>query len=132
MFGNFGQANYGAAKAGIAGMTRCMAIEGKKYGIRCFILAPVALTRLTEDLPGFDNEEMQKQLAPGLVSPLLTFLASDLSKGQTGTTFYCGGGRIAEMRMVTTTGITKKDDGGLWTPQEIAAAMQPGEILMAE
>jgi NAD(P)-dependent dehydrogenase (short-subunit alcohol dehydrogenase family) len=130
--GNFGQCNYGAAKAGIAGFTRCLAIEGKKYDIRCFILAPVALTRLTEDLPGFDNEEMQQRLAPGLVSPLLTFLASDLSKGQTGTTFYCGGGRIAEMRMVTTTGITKKDDGGLWTPQEIAAAMQPGEILMVE
>jgi len=130
--GNFGQCNYGAAKAGIAGFTRCLAIEGKKYDIRCFILAPVALTRLTEDLPGFDNEEMQKRLAPGLVSPLLTYLASDLSKGQTGTTFYCGGGRIAEMRMVTTTGITKKDDGGLWTPQEIADAMQPGEILMAE
>jgi NAD(P)-dependent dehydrogenase (short-subunit alcohol dehydrogenase family) len=130
--GNFGQCNYGAAKAGIAGFTRCLAIEGKKYDIRCFILAPVALTRLTEDLPGFDNEEMQQRLAPGLVSPLLTYLASDLSKGQTGTTFYCGGGRIAEMRMVTTTGITKKDDGGLWTPQEIAAAMQPGEILMAE
>jgi NAD(P)-dependent dehydrogenase (short-subunit alcohol dehydrogenase family) len=130
--GNFGQCNYGAAKAGIAGFTRCLAIEGKKYDIRCFILAPVALTRLTEDLPGFDNEEMQQRLAPGLVSPLLTYLASDLSKGQTGTTFYCGGGRIAEMRMVTTTGITKKDDGGLWTPQEIAAAMQPGEILMVE
>jgi len=57
--GNFGQCNYGAAKAGIAGMSRCLAIEGKKYGIRVFVLAPVALTRLTEDLPGFDDETLK-------------------------------------------------------------------------
>ncbi len=128
--GNFGQCNYGAAKAGIAGMTRCLALEGKKYGVRCFILAPVALTRLTEDLPGFDADAMKDKMAPGLVSPLLTFLASDLSKDMTGNTFFCGGGRIAEMKMVTTQGITKTDDGGLWTPQEIADAMKPGEILL--
>ena len=130
--GNFGQCNYGAAKAGIAGFTRCLALEGKKYGIRAFILAPVALTRLTEDLPGFDNEEMKKRLAPGIVSPLLTYLVSDLSKDMTGNTFYCGGGRIAEMKVVTHTGITKDDDGGLWTPQEIADAMKPGDILLPE
>jgi NAD(P)-dependent dehydrogenase (short-subunit alcohol dehydrogenase family) len=130
--GNFGQCNYGAAKAGIAGFTRCLAIEGKKYGIRCFILAPVALTRLTEDLPGFNADEMRERLAPGLVSPLLTYLASDLSKEITGNTFYCGGGRIAEMKVVTTTGITKRDEGGLWGPQEIADAMKPGQILMSE
>jgi NAD(P)-dependent dehydrogenase (short-subunit alcohol dehydrogenase family) len=132
LYGNFGQTNYGAAKAGIAGFTRCLALEGKKYGIRCFILAPVALTRLTEDLPGFDNEEMQKRLAPGLVSPLLTYLVSDLSKDMSGNTFYCGGGRIAEMKVVTHTGVTKQDDGGLWSPQEIADAMKPGGILLPD
>jgi hypothetical protein len=57
---------------------------------------------------------------------------SDLSKDKTGNTFYCGGGRIAEMKVVTHTGVTKKEDGGLWTPQEIAEAMKPGEILMPE
>jgi NAD(P)-dependent dehydrogenase (short-subunit alcohol dehydrogenase family) len=128
--GNFGQCNYGAAKAGIAGFTRCLAIEGKKYGIRCFILVPVALTRLTEDLPGFDADAMRNRMAPGLVSPLLSFLASDLSKDITGKTFFCGGGRIAEMQVVTAKGITKADDGGLWTPQEIAEAMKPGDILL--
>ena len=130
--GNFGQCNYGAAKAGIAGFTRCLALEGKKYGVRCFILAPVALTRLTEDLPGFDNEEMQKRLAPGLVSPLLTFLVSDLSEEMTGNTFYCGGGRIAEMKVVTHTGITKQEEGGLWSPEEISEAMKPGAILLPD
>ena len=132
LIGNFGQSNYGAAKAGIAGFTRCLALEGKKYGVRCFILAPVALTRLTEDLPGFDNEQMRKRLAPGLVSPLLTYLVSDLSKDMNGNTFYCGGGRIAEMKVVTHTGVTKQDRDGLWSPQEIAEAMKPGKILLPE
>ena len=129
--GNFGQCNYGAAKAGIAGFSRCLAIEGVKYGIRVHILAPVALTRLTEDLPGFD-ESMKEGMRPGLVSPLVTFLASDLAKDLTGKTFFVGGGRIAEMRVVTHTGITKKDDGGLWTAGEIAEKMTAGDILLPE
>jgi len=127
--GNFGQCNYGAAKAGIAGFSRCLAIEGKKYGVRVYILAPVAYTRLTEDLM---NDEMESGLDPKLVSPLMVYLASDLAKDHTGTTFFAGGGQIAEMRMVTATGVTKKEDGGLWTPEEIASAMQPGEILLPE
>jgi NAD(P)-dependent dehydrogenase (short-subunit alcohol dehydrogenase family) len=128
--GNFGQCNYGAAKAGIAGFTRCLAIEGKKYNVRAFILAPVAVTRLTDDLPGFSDEKMKARMNPGLVSPLVTYLASDLAKDQSGKTFFVGGGRIAEMKVVTHKGITKTDEGGLWTPEEIAAKMVPGEILM--
>ncbi len=107
--GNFGQCNYGAAKAGIAGFSRCLAIEGKKYDIRVFVLAPVALTRLTEDLGGFDNEEMKARMDPAAVSPLVTYLASDLSKG-----------------------ITKSDASELWTPQEIADHMKAGEILLPD
>jgi len=128
--GNFGQCNYGAAKAGIFGFSRCLSIEGQKYGVRVFILAPVALTRLTEDLAGMGDESMKARMDPRLVSPLVVYLSSELSKGQTGTTFFVGGGRIAEMRMVTTTGITKKENGGLWTAQEIAAQMKPGGILL--
>ena len=127
--GNFGQCNYGAAKAGIAGFSRCLAIEGKKYDVRVYILAPVAYTRLTEDLMG---DDMESGLDPKLVSPLMVYLASDLSKDHTGTTFFAGGGRIAEMRMVTGAGVTKKEDGGLWTAQEIAGAMNPGDILLPE
>ena len=129
--GNFGQCNYGAAKAGIAGFSRCLAIEGKKYGIRVHILAPVALTRLTEDLPGFD-EKMKVQLNPALVSPLIVYLASDQAKELTGKTFFVGGGRIAEMKVVTFTGVTKQTDDGLWTAKEIGEAMKPGAILMPE
>jgi len=128
--GNFGQSNYGAAKAGIAGMTRCMALEGQKYGIRCFILAPVALSRLTEDLPGFQDESFKAKMDPKLVSPLVTFLASDLAKDMTNKTFFVGGGRIAEMKVVTAAGVTKTDKDGLWTPQEVSKKL--GEILLPE
>jgi NAD(P)-dependent dehydrogenase (short-subunit alcohol dehydrogenase family) len=130
--GNFGQTNYGAAKAGIFGFSRCLAIEGKKYGIRCFVLAPVALTRLTEDLAGFDKEKMKESMSPALVSPLVTYLVSDLSKDLTDKTFFVGGGKIAEMRMVTHTGVTKKEQGGLWSAREIAEKMKPGGILLPD
>jgi NAD(P)-dependent dehydrogenase (short-subunit alcohol dehydrogenase family) len=130
--GNFGQCNYGAAKAGIAGFSRCLAIEGRKYGVRVFILAPVALTRLTEDLPAFGDEKMKTTMDPSLIAPLVVYLASDLSKEHTGKTFFVGGGRIAEMKVVTHTGITKTEKGGLWTPEEVAAKMTAGEILLPE
>jgi NAD(P)-dependent dehydrogenase (short-subunit alcohol dehydrogenase family) len=130
--GNFGQCNYGAAKAGIAGFSRCLAIEGVKYGVRVFILAPVALTRLTEDLPLFGSEEMKTTMDPSLVAPLVVYLASDASKEYTGKTFFVGGGRIAEMKVVTHTGITKTEKGGLWTAEEVASKMKPGEILLPD
>ena len=130
--GNFGQCNYGAAKAGIAGFTRCLALEGKKYGVRCHILAPVAHTRLTEDLPGFGDDAAAAKYDPKLVSPLMVYLASDGAKELTGKTFLAGGGRIAEMKVVTATGITKDDEGGLWTAEEVGARMAAGEILLPE
>jgi len=121
--GNFGQCNYGAAKAGIWGFSRCLALEGKKNNIRVFVLAPVAHTRLTEDLPFFQAEETKARMDPKLVSPLVVFLVSDLAKDLTGRTFFVGGGTIAEMKMVRSEGVTKKENGGLWTTQEIARSI---------
>jgi NAD(P)-dependent dehydrogenase (short-subunit alcohol dehydrogenase family) len=123
--GNFGQTNYGAAKAGIAGFTRCLAIEGQKYGVRVNAIAPVALTRMTEDLPLAKNEAFQERMSPKHIAPLIVYLASDLAKDVTKKIFFVGGGQISEMRMVRTAGVTKQD--GLWTPDEIAS--QIGEIL---
>jgi NAD(P)-dependent dehydrogenase (short-subunit alcohol dehydrogenase family) len=128
--GNFGQSNYGAAKAGIWGFTRCLALEGQRVGIRAYVLAPVAHTRLTGDLPGFQDEKMKERMAPGLVSPLVVYLASDLAKDMTDKTFFVGGGRIAEMRMVTAKGVTKSEGGGVWSPEEIAARMP--DILLPD
>jgi NAD(P)-dependent dehydrogenase (short-subunit alcohol dehydrogenase family) len=119
--GNFGQTNYGAAKAGIAGFTRCLAIEGQRNAIRVNAIAPVAFTRMTEDLAGMKAEGMAQRLDPKLVAPLIVYLASDLSKEITKRIFFVGGGKISEMRMTRTEGVTKKEEGGLWSPEEIAA-----------
>ena len=66
------------------------------------------------------------------MSPLLVYLASDLAKDMTGKTFLAGGGQIAEMKVVTAEGVTKQEDGGLWSIDEIAARMSAGEILLPE
>ncbi len=120
--GNFGQTNYGAAKAGIAGFTRCLAIEGHKYGIRVNAIAPVALTRMTEDLPLAQNEEFKGRMGPEQIAPLIVFLGSDLAKDVSKKIFFVGGGQISEMRMVRTEGVTKKDE--LWTPEEIGKQIE--------
>lgn len=75
LFGNFGQANYGAAKLGLAGLTKTLYLEGAKYNIKVNTLAPVAGTRMTEDL-GMP-EELFKALAPENVVPAALFLVSE-------------------------------------------------------
>jgi NAD(P)-dependent dehydrogenase (short-subunit alcohol dehydrogenase family) len=120
LIGNFGQTNYGAAKAGIAGFTRCLGLEGKKYGIRAWGLVPVAVTRMTEDLPGMSGEQMKEAMDPAKVSPAVLYMVSDLSKDKTGRFLFAGGGRVREMRMTWAPGIAKTD-GGIVTAEEIAA-----------
>ncbi|WP_379546029.1 SDR family NAD(P)-dependent oxidoreductase [Qipengyuania sp. DSG2-2] len=74
LFGNFGQANYGAAKLGLAGLTKTLQIEGAKYNIKVNTLSPVAGTRMTEDL---FPEEAFKLFAPENVAPAAVFLVSE-------------------------------------------------------
>jgi NAD(P)-dependent dehydrogenase (short-subunit alcohol dehydrogenase family) len=120
LIGNFGQTNYGAAKAGIAGFTRCLALEGKKYNIRVWGLAPVAITRLTEDLPGMQSEQLKARMDPRHVAPAVLYMVSDLSKDKTGKFLFVGGGRVAEIKVVMSKGLTKKDDAMI-SAREIAA-----------
>jgi NAD(P)-dependent dehydrogenase (short-subunit alcohol dehydrogenase family) len=116
LLGNFGQSNYGAAKAGIAGFTRVCAIELAKYSITCNALVPVAKTRMTEDLPAFAGME-EGMLDPAHVAPVMVFLASDLGKDITGKFFLIRGPQISLMEVKTTEGVARE---GTWTPQEIA------------
>jgi NAD(P)-dependent dehydrogenase (short-subunit alcohol dehydrogenase family) len=118
LIGNFGQCNYGAAKAGIAGFTRCLALEGKKYNIRVWGLAPVAVTRLTEDLPGMNSDQVKDALAPEKVSPAVLYMVSDLSKDKTGKFLFVSGSKVCELKVVGSEGF--KNPNGV-SAQDIAA-----------
>ena len=93
LLGNFGQTNYGAAKAGIAGFARCLFQEGMKYGIRVNVLAPAAWSRLTEDIFP-QGQNMAELLSPNKVSPLVVWLGSDDAKDVTGRTFLASGNTV--------------------------------------
>ncbi|MFZ5891134.1 MAG: SDR family NAD(P)-dependent oxidoreductase [Myxococcota bacterium] len=118
MLGNFGQANYSAAKAGIYGLTRTASIELQRYGIRVNAVAPVAKTRMTEDLPMF--EKIEASLSPEHIAPAHVFLASDLARDVSGVVLAVAGGRISVYKVVESPGKYKEADGGVWTPEEIA------------
>jgi len=108
LLGNFGQCNYGAAKAGIAGFTRCLALEGAKYGIRVWGLVPVAFTRLTSDLMGGDeNAEVKEALNPAKISQTVLYMVSELSGDKTGKFLYSSGSRVAELKVVGPSGLRK-------------------------
>jgi NAD(P)-dependent dehydrogenase (short-subunit alcohol dehydrogenase family) len=116
IFGNFGQANYGAAKMGLVGFTNVLAIEGAKYNIKANAIAPLALTRMTEDIMG----GLGDKLDPSLISPLVTYLAHE-SCDATGRIFSVGGGRVAEVFIAeapgytNTTSLTPEDLRDNWT-----------------
>ena len=93
LLGNFGQTNYGAAKAGIAGFARCLFQEGMKYGIRVNVLAPAAWSRMTEDIFP-QGQNMAELLSPDKVSPLVVWLGSDDAKDVTGRTFLASGNTV--------------------------------------
>jgi len=102
IFGNFGQANYGAAKMGLVGFTRVLAVEGAKYNIKANAIAPLALTRMTETLMGALGEKLD----PALVSPLVAFLAHE-DCPVSGEVFSVGGGRVAQVIIAETQGYHK-------------------------
>lgn len=120
LMGNFGQANYAAAKAGIYGFTRTVAMELQRFNITCNAIAPVALTRLTEDLTIMQGVSAE-QLGPQHITPVVLFLASDLAAQVTGRVIGVQGGKIFEYRMLANPGVTRDvTREGAWTPEEIA------------
>jgi NAD(P)-dependent dehydrogenase (short-subunit alcohol dehydrogenase family) len=99
LLGNFGQANYGAAKMGLVGLSSVLAIEGTKYDIKSNVIAPIANTRMTKELLG----PMADLLAPDCVTPLVTYLVSEQCD-LTHEIFSVGGGRYARMFVGVTPG----------------------------
>jgi len=96
IYGNAGQTNYGAAKAGIAAFTIIAARELARYGVTVNAIAPGALTRLTEDLGmGKGSEDQKARLHPRWIAPIVTWLASTESRHVTGRVFEASGETLA-------------------------------------
>ncbi|MET0901046.1 MAG: SDR family NAD(P)-dependent oxidoreductase [Mycobacterium sp.] len=119
LFGNFGQANYGAAKLGLVGLINTLAHEGAKYNIKTNAVAPIAATRMTQDiLP----EEVLKNLTPEFVAPVVAYLCTE-EVPDSASVFIVGGGKVQRAALFQNDGITFK------TPPSVDdIAAQWGEI----
>ncbi len=116
LYGNFGQANYGAAKMALAGLMQTLSIEGEKHGIRVNCLAPTAATRMTE---GLMPEQVLRALEPHAVVPAMLVMASEDAPNRT---IICAGAGSFEVAHITLTqGVYLGDAPD--TPERLAAAM---------
>ncbi len=113
IYGNFGQANYGAAKLGLVGMMNTLCIEGAKYDIRINALAPTAATRMTEDIM---TPEMLSALAPEFVSPAALYLTSRDAPNR--TIMFAGAGSYSVLELRESEGIHLSEADR--TPEKIA------------
>ncbi len=111
LLGNFGQTNYGAAKAATAGFMRCLWLEGVKYGITVNILAPTAMSRLTEDiLP----EQAKDAFPPEKVSPAVVWLCTDEAKEVSGRQFLVAGNNVSLLSWQITPIASKDQKDAPW------------------
>ena len=113
LFGNFGQANYGAAKLAQVGLMNTLKLEGAKYNVRVNSLVPIAATRMTE---GLMPDQVFELFQPELVSPAVMILAHE--NAPTGEIIAAGAGHFAKAHMVETQGITVGTDV---TAEDLAA-----------
>jgi NAD(P)-dependent dehydrogenase (short-subunit alcohol dehydrogenase family) len=104
LFGNFGQANYGAAKMGLLGLSNVLAIEGTKHNIKSNAIAPLARTRMTENVLG----KVADRVDPSLVSPVVAWLCHE-DCPVTGRVYTVGGGRVARLAISMGAGWTRTD-----------------------
>ena len=128
IFGNFGQANYGAAKMAMLGLMNVLAIEGASHNIRVNCLAPGAATRMTASVPGstLDADNPPPEMDPWLVSPAVLYMCSE--DAPSATTIHAAGGRFSRSQTFTNDGIRLGTDAtfeGLAESPE--AALEMGE-----
>ena len=127
--GNIGQANYAAAKMGLVGLSRVIALEGARYNIRSNALAPFAWTRMIESIP-VQSEEMAQAFekfranaTAAHIAPVVTYLCSDAAKGVSGQVFGVRGNEIYLMSQPRPIRTLHNGDG--WTPDSLAGMLEP-------
>lgn len=118
LLGNFGQGNYSAAKAGVYGLTRTAAMEFQRMGVTVNAIAPVALTRMTEDIKMLAGAK-KEELGPQHIAPVAAFLASDLAADVTGQIVGVEGSRVFLYRMEKSEGVARSVEDGVWTPDSL-------------
>jgi NAD(P)-dependent dehydrogenase (short-subunit alcohol dehydrogenase family) len=130
IWGNFGQANYSAAKAALIGLSNTLAIEGERSGLKSNVIAPIAATSMTDGLLG----NLTDAADPALVSPLVAWLCHE-SCDASGHVYSVGGGRVARVVTTLTAGLTSKD--APLTPEmlrdhwEQVSALEPGRPALS-
>jgi NAD(P)-dependent dehydrogenase (short-subunit alcohol dehydrogenase family) len=132
IYGNIGQTNYGAAKMGLVGFTRVLAVEGAKYNIKANAVAPIAATRMTEDiLP----PEVFKKLTPEYVAPVVAYLCSE-EVPDSASVFIVGGGKVQRAALFQNEGVTFEqvpsfdDVAAQWSTIDDMSAAQPASFKL--
>jgi NAD(P)-dependent dehydrogenase (short-subunit alcohol dehydrogenase family) len=129
LVGNFGQANYAAAKMGIVGLSKSIALDMARFKVRSNCISPFAWSRLIGTIPTETPEQqarverIQNTMTASKISPICVFLSSDLSKDVTGQIFAVRKDEIFLMSQPRPLRVAHKDGG--WTPQSIAETMLP-------
>jgi NAD(P)-dependent dehydrogenase (short-subunit alcohol dehydrogenase family) len=120
IIGNFGQANYGAAKLGLVGLMNVLKIEGAKYNVRANAIAPIARTRMTVEL----LDELADKLDPDSVAPVVAYFASDACECS-GEVWSVGGGQVSRFFIALADGFFKHPDHeGPLTIEDVAANIE--------
>ncbi len=123
LFGNFGQSNYGAAKAGIAGFSRVLALELAKYGCTVNTISPGAMTRMTIPLREARGEQVTEQEmetgGPQHIAPVVAWLCTEEAAGISGEIVQCGRGLVGIMQQPAVIRSFEKRGSGVWTVDEL-------------
>jgi NAD(P)-dependent dehydrogenase (short-subunit alcohol dehydrogenase family) len=122
LVGNFGQANYMAAKLGIMGLSRGIALDMQRFKVRSNCIAPFAWTRMIDSIPAETEEEKKRverfqQMTPEKIAPLVVYLASDSAEGITGQVFGVRNNEVFLFNQPRPIRTIHRSDG--WTPQKL-------------